>query len=144
MFPLAVTLAFMVVVGIGIRISTAMVLAVALGIAVDDTLHVLVRYRHEIEKGRTPREALQRCVQRTGKALVITTVVLLMGFASMLINPLLAIRDMGIVAGVALTAALVADLLILPALLRVCQPLALSVKTRLIEGADPEQPGPIA
>ncbi len=142
LFPLAITLSFMVLADIGIRISTAMVLAIALGIAVDDSLHVLVRYRHEIEAGRSPREALERCLQHTGKALVVTTLVLVMGFASMLVNPLLAIRDMGIVAGVAMTAALVADLLILPALLWICRTLALPQKTRLIGPTGSEQPRP--
>ncbi len=65
-----------------------------------------------------------------------------MGFASMLVNPLLAIRDMGIVAGVAMTAALVADLLILPALLWICRTLALPQKTRLIGPTGSGQPRP--
>jgi predicted RND superfamily exporter protein len=56
-------------------------------------------------------------VRGTGPAIIATTAVLVAGFLSMLTSGLVAIRDMGLVATVALTGALLADLILLPALL---------------------------
>ncbi len=103
--------------GISVRIGTAMVLAIALGIAVDDSLHVLARYRQERRARGTRPSALTHTVRGTGPALIATTAVLVAGFLSMLTSGLVAIRDMGLVAAVALTGALLADLLLLPTLI---------------------------
>ena len=118
--PLAVALGFMGWADISVRIGTAMVLAIALGIAVDDSLHVLARYRREHDRRRTVSQALCRTTSRVGPALIATTLVLTAGFMSMTTSGLIAIRDMGVVATVTVGAALFADLLLLPALLLVC------------------------
>ena len=92
-----------------------MVLAIALGIAVDDSLHVLARYRQFGLSGYSQRRVLARTMHRTGPALIATTGVLAAGFLSMLTSGLVAIRDMGVVAVLTLLAALFADLFVLPA-----------------------------
>ncbi len=119
LLPLVLALGFMGWAGISVRIGTAMVLAIALGIAVDDSLHVLARYRQERRARGTQPSALSHTVRGTGPALIATTAVLIAGFLSMLTSGLVAIRDMGLVAAVALTGALLADLLLLPALLAI-------------------------
>ena len=58
---------------------------------------------------------MQQAMHGTGRAIVFTTLALVGGFLSMMGNELLAIRDMGLVAAVAFTAAMLADLLLLPA-----------------------------
>jgi len=113
--PLVVAIGFMAWAGISVRIGTAMVLAIALGIAVDDSLHVLARYRQERCRAGGANYALARTLGRTGPALIATTAVLTVGFLSMLSSGLVAIRDMGMVATVTLIAALFSDLLLLPA-----------------------------
>lgn len=114
--PMLAALAFMGWAGITLRIGTAMVLAIALGIAVDDTIHFLVRLREEMARGRRPRAAVHRTLHATGPPMLYTTLALAAGFLSMLSNDLLAIRDMGLVGAVTLAAALVADLVLAPAL----------------------------
>lgn len=113
--PLVVAMGFMAWAGISVRISTAMVLAIALGIAVDDSLHVLARYRQEDLRRAAYDYTLARTLRSTAPALVATTAVMAVGFMSMLTSGLAAIRDMGIVATVTLLAALFSDLLLLPA-----------------------------
>ncbi len=115
LLPLAVAMGFMAWAGISVRIGTAMVLAIALGIAVDDSLHMLSRYRHERLRGTQADHILARTLRHTGPALMATTAVLAIGFLSMLSSGLVAIRDMGLVATVTLLTALFADLVLLPA-----------------------------
>ena len=105
----------MALTGITLRIGTAMILAIALGIAIDDTIHFMCRLRDESEH-KTPSEAVEAAICTTGRGVLITTVILVAGFASMATSELIDIRDMGIVGSVTLLAALLADVLLAPAL----------------------------
>ena len=113
--PLLLPLSFMAVTGIPIRIGTAVVLAIALGIAVDNTIHVINRLRMLSESSADPVAHIREMMQGTGRAVIYTTIAFVAGFLSMLTNQLLVIRDMGLVAAVTFVGALVADLLLLPA-----------------------------
>ncbi|MEE8306442.1 MAG: MMPL family transporter [Gammaproteobacteria bacterium] len=115
LIPTVVALGFMALAGINLRIGTAMILAIALGIAVDDTIHFLIRLRNAVGQ-MNPADAVRDSLNHTGKAIVLTTLVLVVGFLTMLSNELVAIRDMGMVAAVTILAALVADLIVTPAL----------------------------
>ncbi|MDX1482369.1 MAG: MMPL family transporter, partial [Woeseiaceae bacterium] len=106
--PVIAAIGFMAASGISLRIGTAVVLAVALGLAVDNTAHVGDWLTAGGRHGRLRRS--------TPLAVLITTLGLIAGFASMIGNELLVLRDMGLVAVVAFVAAFAADLLLLPAL----------------------------
>jgi predicted RND superfamily exporter protein len=115
LLPMFAALVFMAMTGIPLRIGTALVLAIALGIAVDDTVHLMVRLKRE--DLRLPAgEAVLRAIADVGPAMICTTVVLMLGFLSMLWNDLLALRDMGMVGAFTLGVALLAELLLVPAL----------------------------
>jgi len=116
LLPMVLALAFMALAGITVRIGTAMVLAIALGIAIDDTVHFLVGLREETDRGTDPRLAVRLAMTRAGSGIVYSSIVLVLGFLTMLLNELLAIRDMGLVAAVTIVVALAADLLLAPAL----------------------------
>ena len=113
--PLMLPLAFMALTGIVLRIGTAVVLAIALGIAVDNTLHIILRLRERLEGDGDISTQIRRALRGTGRAVFFTTLALVCGFLSMMGNELLAIRDMGLVAAVSFTGAMLADLLVLPA-----------------------------
>ena len=116
LLPMLAALAFMAAVGISVRIGTAMILAIALGIAIDDTIHLMIHLREHNAAGKDPREIVWRTLAQTGKAILYTSVVLVIGFGSMISNELMAIQDMGIVAAVTIIIALIADLYLAPAL----------------------------
>jgi len=116
LLPLALPLALMAVTGITLRIGTAVVLAIALGIVVDNTLHIIIRLRAQAADSDAASGHIHRAMRGTGRAVIFTTLALVGGFLSMLSNQLLAIRDMGLVAAVTITGAMFADLLFLPAL----------------------------
>lgn len=113
--PLLVPLAFMAATGMTLRIGTAVVLALAFGIVVDNTLHIIIRLRTALGATGNVDTVLATGLRGTGRAVVFTTLALVGGFMSMLGNDLLAIRDMGIVAAVTILAAMLADLVLLPA-----------------------------
>ena len=116
MLPLMLPLAFMAATGISLRIGTVVVLALALGVVVDNTsAHHLVRLRTAQRAAAGGQPDMQRAMRGTGRAVLFTTIALIGGFLSMLTNDLLAIRDMGLVAAVTIFGAMLADLLFLPA-----------------------------
>lgn len=115
LFPLLFALAFMAWTGIAVRIGTSMILAIALAIGVDDTVHIMARLKEEARL-RPPRAALRRALRGAGAGVFFTTIVLVAGFAAMAASPLLAIRDMGAVAAATLLAAFLSDVWLAPAL----------------------------
>jgi hypothetical protein len=94
----------------------AVVFTIALGLAVDDTIHLLARYQEEL-RHRAHFEAIHEAVRRTGRAVFITTILLASGFAINLFSSFLQNRTYGGLGAVIILAALVADVLVLPALL---------------------------
>jgi predicted RND superfamily exporter protein len=117
-FPLAAAAALLVVVRDGaLEISSVITFSVCLGIAVDDTIHFISRFDRELKGGRDVSAAVQRSVAKVGAALLVTTLTLLGGFGAGLFSELPAMRSFAVLSCAALTAALGADVLILPALL---------------------------
>lgn len=94
----------------------------ALGIGVDDTIHFLVRYRIERERDQPRDEAIRRTFAFAGRAIVMTTVILVIGFAPFITTGYLTTQLMGWFVPMALIVAVLADLLLVPAMLTVFDP----------------------
>ncbi|MCO4769593.1 MAG: MMPL family transporter [Deltaproteobacteria bacterium] len=94
----------------------------ALGIGVDDTIHFLVRYRIERDRGQSRDEAIRRTFSFAGRAIVMTTVILVLGFAPFMTTQYLTTQMMGWFVPMALCVAVLADLLLVPAMLVVFEP----------------------
>lgn len=92
------------------------VLLIAVGIGVDDTVHFLVRFRSEVRRGATRDVALQRTFDFAGRAIVMTTVILTAGFLPFAISDYFSTRMLGTLLPAALVLALLADLLLVPAM----------------------------
>lgn len=117
LFPLAAAGLYLVVTGQALEIVTVCAFTVCLGIAVDDTIHFLTRYQEELEECKDESVAIRKAFTGVGTALILTTTVLVSGFATVLFSDS---RDHYIFASMAmitLSAALFADLVFLPALL---------------------------
>lgn len=115
--PLTFGMAFIAVVGISLRFSTIVPFPVALGLAVDDTIHFLARYRSERRAGASVQMAVKTTLRTTGRAMVTTTVFLIGGYLVLTASSFLAAVHMGIVSIAILITALFGDLLVLPSLL---------------------------
>ena len=76
-------LVFFGILGLGaapLSLPTSLIGCIALGIAIDDSVHFLVRYRAERRSGFDPHEAAMRCGRLIGRPIVITSVMLSLGF----------------------------------------------------------------
>ncbi len=117
MFPLAATAAMMVLLDHPLEIASVCSFTVCLGIAVDDTIHFLTRYRQELDRGVGVEQALQHSFRDVGAAMIITTMILVAGFGTVMTSDLPAHRYFATMAVSTITAALLGDLVFLPALL---------------------------
>ena len=116
LIPIFTVLGILSWLGVSIRPPTAMTFSVALGIAVDDSLHFLLRYRKELKQGMTRVEAIRATIMNTGSALMITTTILVSGFSVLLLSAFLPTYQFGLLSAGMIGTALLCDLTLLPAL----------------------------
>lgn len=114
--PIGCLLGAMGYLGIHFNSFNSMVASIALGIAVDDTIHVLVGFRRRADE-RTLEEAVRETLAREGTALISTSAVLFAGFAVLLLGTFGPTREFGLLTSIAIAVALLGDLVILPGLL---------------------------
>ncbi|MBZ0117720.1 MAG: MMPL family transporter, partial [Sandaracinaceae bacterium] len=109
--------AYMVVRDIPLHAATTIVFSVAIGLAVDDTIHILARYREEIAAGRSRVSSTIRSLRSSGRAAVVSGMTIWIGYAALLFASFVPVRLFGELSLVALGSALVCEILVLPALL---------------------------
>lgn len=91
---------------------------IAIGIGVDDTVHFLMRYRIEVRRSPDAAEAIRRTFHFSGRGIVITTVILVAGFMPFALSGYLSLAVMGTLLPMTLIVALLGDILLVPALVR--------------------------
>ena len=119
LIPLLALVAIMAVFNIDLKMSTSIIFTIAFGIAVDDTIHMLSRYRLELKKGKAHLIAVRNSFRYTGKALIMTTLILLGGFFGMSFSSFKSTHYIGVLVSCTLIFALIFDLTVLPALLAI-------------------------
>lgn len=97
---------------------TIIIAMVAIGIGVDDTIHFLSRLRFESAHNSHPDEALKRTFHFSGRAMVTTTVILSAGFLPLGLSDYFTIRIFGTLLPLTLIVAVLADILLVPALVK--------------------------
>jgi len=113
-FPILVNLGIMGIFGITLNIGTAMVSAIAIGIAVDDTTHFIYRIRMEVLKDGDYNKAGVRTITSVGKPMMFTTVVITIGYLIICLSSFIPNVHAGILTAIALVVALLADLFLTP------------------------------
>ena len=117
LFPIVTVGTFLYLSGEGLQFASVMGLTVAFGLAVDDTIHFLGRYELEKRNRGSTRIRVRETMVHVGPVLVLTTMVLLCGLSVTSLSSLPVTRLFGQLSMATLAAALVADLLILPAII---------------------------
>ena len=120
--PVAVLFGLMGLAGIPLDPATVMVAAMALGIAVDDTLHLLVTWHECTGSTGDSRQALREALHVNGPAMAATTLMACTGFLTLALSDFAPIRYFGLLSAPAMAAALAADLWLLPALIQTTTP----------------------
>lgn len=117
LFPLVGVLAWMSLTGIALKPTTAIIFSVAFGLGVDNNIHFLTRYRDELRSFGDRRRALGRTMAGSGRGILFSSLVLSLGFVAALFAQLGTSRDFAILTIVTIFGALIAVLVLLPALL---------------------------
>jgi predicted RND superfamily exporter protein len=117
-FPLLFAGAILGFLGIELEAGITIVFAIIFGIAVDDSIHFLSRFKLGRVKGLTVEQAMKNTFLETGKAICITSIILFFGFMVLLFSVHPPSRSIGILIGITLVTALLSDLFIIPLLIR--------------------------
>lgn len=118
LLPLIITAGLMGFLGVPIKPSTILVFSIAFGISVDDTIHFLAKYRQElIVNNWKIKKSVYAALRETGLSMLYTSIVLFFGFSVFTISSFGGTVALGALVSVTLLFAMLANLLLLPALL---------------------------
>ena len=115
--PIILGLSIMHIYNIPLDMFTLLIGSVAIGLAVDDTIHFLHNFRRYYAQSHDATLAVEQTFYTTGKAMVITTIVLSLGFYAYLAGTMESVQNFGFLTGSVIIFALLADLLLAPALM---------------------------
>lgn len=118
LFPLILAGALLGYLGIELEAGISIVFAVIFGIAVDDTIHFLSKYKLARVKGLDREAAIMITFRETGKAIILTSIILFFGFLVMLFSVHPPSVTIGLLISLTLLSAVVSDLLLIPLLIR--------------------------
>jgi len=116
LLPVVVVLGAMGWLGMSLDVARAMIAAVVIGIGVDDAIHVLAHYKKRREAGDTSHEAMGAALRHSGRAVVTTSIALSLGFLTLMMSAWQTVATFGFFVALSIMGALVATLLVLPAL----------------------------
>lgn len=138
LFPIIVNFGVMGWLGIELSMATSLIASVAIGLAVDDTIHYLVRFNRELKRDLDPRRALESTLAHMGRPIIFTTLTIGVGFAVLLISDFEPTAVFGAMMVITLFSALVGDLLLLPAMMQSVELITLWDLVRIRLASDPD------
>jgi predicted RND superfamily exporter protein len=116
LLPITWIIGIMGLTRLALNTATVMVASIALGVAVDDTIHFISRFKKELKSNKLQiQDSLRNTTVYTGNAIIFTSIINISGFLVLLISGLRPTREFGILISLALAFALIGDLIILPA-----------------------------
>lgn len=117
LIPIIITMGFMGYLNIPLDINSMMIGSIALGIVVDDTVHFMYNFQKYYDKAGDPHYAVQKTIFGVGRALLITSLVLSSGFFILMLSSLRHLVNFGLFTGMTILIALLADFILVPAIL---------------------------
>jgi hypothetical protein len=122
LLSIGVVLGVMGWLNIPLDMMTITIAAISVGIAVDDTIHYIHRFKHEFKVDRNYIKTLYRCHESIGHAMYYTSVTIIIGFSILVLSNFIPSIYFGLLTGLAMAIALIAALTLLPQLLVVFKP----------------------
>ncbi len=116
-FPIVVNFGLMGWLGIRLSVATSLIASIALGLAVDDIIHYLVRYNREFKKDLDKDRALRDTIRHTGRPILLTSLIISIGFSILLFSHFKPTAVFGLLMVITMGSALVGDLILLPSLM---------------------------
>ncbi len=117
LLPITIVLGVMGLFGLPLDAFTMLIGSIALGLAVDDTVHFMHNFQRYYRQSRDTVEAITHTLHTAGRAMVVTTIVLSLGFLIFMNSEMNNLFNFGVLTGLAIVLALLADLLLAPALM---------------------------
>jgi len=117
-FPIFVCIGLMSLGIFYFSLSNAFIFAIIFGLIVDDSIHIITSYRFNILKGIKKKEAIDRSLRITGKAVIKTTMIIIVTLIPLLFSEFNSISQLGMLTIVSAIIAIVFDLIYLPKLIR--------------------------
>ena len=118
LLPIFMIMGIMGATGLDLDMSTVMIGSIAIGIVVDDTVHFLYNFNKYYRRTGDVAKAVSETMLGTGRALLMTSVILSSGFFILLVSSLSLLKVFGLLTGITIILALLADFLLVPALIR--------------------------
>lgn len=119
LLPIIITMGLMGWMDIPLDLNSLMIGSIAMGVVVDDTVHFMYNYRKYHDRRPDPDDAIRQTLTGTGRALLITSLVLCTGFFILMTASLNHLVRFGLFTGITILFALAADFLLAPALMKV-------------------------
>lgn len=117
-----IILGFMGISGISLDMMTITIVAISMGIAVDNTIHYIHRFKHEFKKDSNYLNTMYRCHESIGKALYYTAITIVFGFSILSLSNFIPSITFGLLTSLAMLIALTSSLTLLPILIRHFKP----------------------
>jgi len=117
LLPIFLVMGCMGAFGVNVDLVALMIGSIAIGLVVDDTMHFMYNFRRYYDLERDPRLAVRNTLLTTGRALLITSLVLAAGFFVLLFADLNNTNRFGFFTGIVVLLALLADFIVAPALM---------------------------
>jgi predicted RND superfamily exporter protein len=108
--------------GIPLDMMTITIAAITIGIAVDNSIHYIYRFKEEFEKLKNYNETVDRCHNTVGVAILNTSITIVFGFSILVLSNFIPTIYFGIFTGIAMLLALISVLTLLPKLILVLKP----------------------
>ncbi|MGD8369655.1 MAG: MMPL family transporter, partial [Desulfobacterales bacterium] len=143
LFPIVVNFGIMGWFGIELSMFTSLIASIAIGLAVDDTIHYMVRYNREFRKDLDDRRAMKETILHMGRPIVFTSLTISIGFAILSFSSFKPTAIFGTMMVITMISALVGDLMVLPALMLHVELVTLWDLIRLKLGKEPRQGIPL-
>lgn len=117
-FPIFVCIGLMSLGTFYFSLSNAFIFAIIFGLIVDDSIHIITSYRFNILRGASKKEAIDKSLRVTGKAVIKTTLIIIVTLIPLLFSEFNSISQLGLLTIVSAIIAIVFDLIYLPKLIR--------------------------
>ena len=141
--PIVVFFGVMGWLGILLNLGTSLIATIALGIAVDSTIHYMARLNLELQ-GETDQEAaIARALRTVGVPIIYTTIALFFGFLTFALSSFVPIQNFGVLSGATMATALGANLILLPAVLATAKIITVWDLVGVSLGKDPARTIPL-
>ena len=143
LFPIVINFGIMGWLGIELSMVTSLIASIAIGLAVDDTIHYLVRYNREFKKDLNDQRAIRDTIRHVGRPITFTTLTICAGFSIFLFSNFKPTAIFGILMVITSLSALIGDLILLPSLILHVELVTLWDLVRLKLGKEPRMGIPL-